>query len=281
MYYTKGKTRIHYQEAGEGKPVLMIHGLGCDLRLMKGCMEPIFHQYDGKYKRIYLDLPGMGQSNAELEEISSDGILQILVSFAEDVIGESFLLAGESYGGYLARGVLAKLPQWVDGMLLLCPVVIARHADRNVPSKSLQVIDRDFFEQLDHDIPKDFLEYAVVADQHIYSRYLEEIDAGVKILDKSFIYQLSKRYPFSFDVDQLLRDIRFQKPVLLISGRQDNSVGYQDLWKLTEDYPRATYAVLDMTGHNLQLEQPELFTCLTRDWLRRLETTLMGRRTAK
>lgn len=39
--------------------------------------------------------------------------------------------------------------------------------------------------------------------------------------------------------------------------------------------PRCTSAVLDVAGHNLQLERPELFDALTADWLRRV---LLARR---
>ncbi|WP_286167138.1 alpha/beta hydrolase [Clostridium sp. D33t1_170424_F3] len=56
-----------------------------------------------------------------------------------------------------------------------------------------------------------------------------------------------------------------------MTGRQDGCVGYRDLWRLLEDYPRATFAVLDMAGHNLQIEQPELFHSLVENWLVRTE----------
>ena len=50
---------LNYEIMGEGQPVLLIHGLACDMNLMKGCMEPVFSNVEG-YKRIYIDLPGMG-----------------------------------------------------------------------------------------------------------------------------------------------------------------------------------------------------------------------------
>ena len=39
----------------------------------------------------------------------------------------------------------------------------------------------------------------------------------------------------------------------------------------SETIPRATYAVLDFAGHNLQIEQPALFNSLVENWLERLE----------
>ncbi len=60
-----------------------------------------------------------------------------------------------------------------------------------------------------------------------------------------------------------------ENPVFLLTGRQDISVGYQNIIEIIEEYPRATLAVLDMAGHNLQIEQPELFESLVGEWIRR------------
>lgn len=38
------------------------------------------------------------------------------------------------------------------------------------------------------------------------------------------------------------------------------------------DYPRVTFAVLDMSGRNLQIEQPDVFNSLVHNWLNRLES---------
>jgi hypothetical protein len=37
------------------------------------------------------------------------------------------------------------------------------------------------------------------------------------------------------------------------------------------DFPRATLAVLDAAGHNLQIEQERLFQTLLGDWLDRVQ----------
>ncbi|EKB46454.1 hypothetical protein B857_00664 [Solibacillus isronensis B3W22] len=48
MPYCKVRqAEIYYEEIGEGKPILMIHGFTPDQRLMSGCMEPIFTLREG------------------------------------------------------------------------------------------------------------------------------------------------------------------------------------------------------------------------------------------
>jgi pimeloyl-ACP methyl ester carboxylesterase len=54
---------LNYEIIGAGNPIIMLHGYYVDHRLMSGCMEPVFRDKKG-YKRIYLDLPGMGESES-------------------------------------------------------------------------------------------------------------------------------------------------------------------------------------------------------------------------
>ena len=80
-------------------------------------------------------------------------------------------------------------------------------------------------------------------------------------------------YGLSFDVD----GETFEHPALVIAGRQDNVVGFQDAWRLMDKFPRATFAVLDRAGHVLQIEQPDVFEALVNDWLGRIELDPRGR----
>ena len=255
---------------GIGKPVVMLHGLGYDLVMMESCMEPVF-QSVGEYQRIYVDLPGMGRSGSEKEFASADKILEALTAFLEDTLKENFLLAGESYGGYLARGILSRFPDKIDGMMLLCPVAVPEYTKRELPHPETDLRDHEFLATLDEETQKNFCQFAVLTDEEIYERFREGIAPGMKLYDKSFIEKLKQAYAFTFDVDGELKNLRFLNPVLFLLGRQDNCVGYRDMWKLLEDYPRAAFAVLDAAGHNLQIEQPELFEALVKDWLKRTE----------
>ncbi|EEL50535.1 alpha/beta fold hydrolase [Bacillus cereus] len=259
---------IYYKMIGEGKPIVMLHGCSIDHRAMKGCMEPIFQQHTG-YKRIYIDLPGMGKSKASKRINSSDRLLDIIASCIEKIIpNENFLLVGESYGGYLSRALVSKIPHKIDGLLLICPVVIAEHEKRTVPSTSLMKSDDTFLNTLSLAERREFCELAVIANEYTYNRYKEEIKPGLTVADDAFIENLQNNYRLTFSENEQ----KYINPVLVLAGRQDIVVGYQDLLNVIEDYPRATFAVLDMAGHNLQIEQPELFDSLVKEWLVRVNT---------
>ncbi len=113
-----------------------------------------------------------------------------------------------------------------------------------------------------------FEEMSVVQSMEIYNRYKTEISSGISISDKSFLEKIDENYQFSFDVDHMKS--KFTKPTLFILGKQDSCVGYKDAWDILDNYPRATFAVLDRGGHNLQLEQADLFSALVKEWLIRV-----------
>jgi pimeloyl-ACP methyl ester carboxylesterase len=85
------------------------------------------------------------------------------------------------------------------------------------------------------------------------------------------IREQADKYAFSSDVDA--GSEAFPGPSLIISGRQDAIVGYQDAWNILEKYPRATYAVLDRAGHLME-DQQAVVRVLMRDWLSRVEEAI-------
>ncbi len=260
---------INYEIIGSGKPIIMLHGSHVDHRLMMGCMEPVFNNRD-EYKRIYIDLPGMGKTKGEDWIINSDVMLDIVIDFIEKIIpNENFLLAGESYGGYLARGIVHRIANRVDGLLLICPAIIMDFKKRNIPSHIILKRDDTLLSQLKPSDAEGFISIQVVQSKKIWDRYRNEILSGIRLADNNFLLYLQENgYAFSFDVDGM--NEKFNKPTLMLLGRQDSSVGYKDAWRVLDNYPRATFAVLDRAGHNLQIEQEELFNSLVNEWLVRV-----------
>lgn len=261
---------VNYEVYGEGKPILMLHGSPVDHRLMKGCMEPVFSNKSG-YKRIYIDLPGMGKTKGERWITSLDAMLEVVIHFIEKIIkDENFLLVGESFGGYLSRGVLHKIGDRVDGMLLICPAIFLDEKKRNIPAHVILKKDDKLLSQLDFEDAEKFKAIQVVQNKINWERFRDEILCSIKIADIEFLESIDANgYDFSFNVDNM--DIKFNKPCLIILGRQDSRVGYKDAWRILEKYPRATFAVLDRAGHNLQIEQAELFNNLVNEWLDRIK----------
>lgn len=264
----KGLT-LNYDIIGNGKPIIMLHGYAADHILMTGCMEPIFNK-NNNYKRIYMDLPGMGKSDSAEWIKNADNMLEIIIEFINYVVpNENFLLAGESYGGYLSRGVIYKMAERVDGLLLICPVIIPDNKKREVPQHMVLLKNKELLSKLTSEEEKDFDSNFILQTTKNYERYQKEIKSGLNIANKKFVARYQKNgYEFSFDVDKINQ--KYNKPTLLLLGKQDSCVGYKDAWRILDNFPRASFTVLDQAGHNLQIEQEDLFISLVKNWLLRI-----------
>ncbi|MBW4083458.1 alpha/beta hydrolase [Paenibacillus sp. S150] len=251
--------------------MLILHGNGPDHQMMMGCMEPLFSEQDA-YRRIYVDLPGMGKSPAAEWIRSSDGMLQAVKMMIGALIPDGhFILVGQSYGGYLARGLVREYADSIDGLLLLCPCIIADSSKRELPAHEVMLRDAGLLEELSAAEREEFTSIAVVQSRETWERFSREILSGLQLADEAFMHRIRAAggYPFSFEAAAVPP---FDKPALIITGRQDSMTGFKDAWKLLDMYPHATFAVLDRAGHNLHLEQEELFKVLTREWLARVNS---------
>ncbi|MFX1444420.1 MAG: alpha/beta fold hydrolase [Promethearchaeota archaeon] len=264
------KVTIYYEVYGEGHPILMLHGFEVDHRVLKGCMEPIF-DHKPRYKRFYFDLPGMGKTAGESWIKNSDQMLDIVIEFIDKIIpNQTFIIVSESYGSYLARGVILRKYEFVEGVLFICPVIFARPNARNLPKHVILVKDPELLSNLTKFEAEDFENIAVIQNRRIWEKYRNEFFSGVEVSDKSFLESMwNMGYPYSFNVDIMIG--KFDKPALFLMGRQDSIVGYRDAWKIIEQYPRASFVILDQAGHILQIEKEKLFNSLVGEWLDRIE----------
>lgn len=268
MYYIYKDKKLFYQTIGSGQAALFIHGRGCDHLLMKNAFEPIFQ--DKNYKRYYLDLPGMGKSDHPNGIYSSEAILEVLEGFVRDVIlkdNDQFLILAQSYGAYLARGLLAKMSQKVAGMFLLCPGILAMKEDRTLPIYHEKTIDENFLKTLKQEEKEAYLPMAVQVNQETFDRWLSDIKVGLDSFDKRRLKEFIHNYSFTYDVDDIIKKLNYQGPVSFLMGRYDNVVGYQDAFTILDHYKRASFQVVDQAGHYLQFEQVSIFNQSVENWL--------------
>ena len=259
---------IYYETRGKGRPLLILHGAPLDHRHMLDAMEPVFEHRRG-WMRIYMDLPGHGRSPVDEAVSTQDQVLEIILAFMDEILpGRSCAVAGESRGGYLARGIAHRIPDRVDGLLLIVPGRYLAAAPEDLPAQVTLVRADELRSGLAPDEVGRF-DRLVVQSRRILEKIRAYKIPALALADEAFQARVNARYEFSFDVDR--PETPFGKPSLILSGRQDAVVGYRDAWKAIECYPRATFAILDTAGHSLAWEQEELFVALASEWLQRVE----------
>lgn len=260
---------VHYEMFGEGRPIVMLHGWPLDHRHMVSDMEPLFRGRGG-WRRIYPDLPGMGKTSGADWITHQDQMLEIVLGFIDAVIPKQrFVAAGNSYGGYVARGLVYRKADLMDGVFIMVPVIVADGAKRTLPPRVTLVEDAALMAELAPDEVEAHKGITVVQSRQMVDFFRSDIIPAVEAADQKFLNKLSENYAFSFDVDALQEP--FDKPALLLMGRQDSVCGYRDAWSIFENYPRGTFVVLDRAGHVLGVEQRELFNALANEWLDRVE----------
>ncbi len=257
MEYVIGDVPMHYVEQGEGFPVLTLHGAGVDHREMMGCLDPVFDAATG-YRRIYPDLPGMGRTPAPETITSADDVLEVLLGFIDGVIGDQpLLVAGHSAGGYYAQAIAGRRPEQVVGLALLCPLLSGIHdvPEHEVVFGSGSIGDTDF------------RDYFTVQTAQTLARYERYVAPAAQLADQTALARIGERWELT---PRPQKQGPYPHPTLLVTGRQDSTVGYARAWEMLEHFPRATFAVLDRAGHALLHEQPGLIRALVTEWLDRV-----------
>ena len=260
---------VHYEERGRGTPVLALHGAGVDHREIMGALEPLFADRPG-YRRIYPDLPGMGRTPAPDTIDSTDAVLDLLLGLVDAVIGEqAFLVVGHSSGGYQARAIANRRPRQVAGLALICPLGGDQGGEDERPEHVVlhAADDLDVDGALAPEMAAVYRDYLVVQTPQTLRRFQKTVAPGAGLADQAALERMSARWLLRSAPEQ---GPAYPHPTLILTGRQDASVGYAGAWRLLEHYPRATFAVLDRAGHGLPHEQVELLGALLGEWLDRV-----------
>ncbi len=259
---------VNYEIHGSGRPLLVLHGGYLDHRHIVNVMEPSFDE-SSNWKRIYPDLPGHGLTSIADSIQNHDQVLDVLSGFMASICpNETYAVAGESRGGFLARGLAVKELEKIDGLLLIAPGRYAVADPANLPPQvTLESADDLMPELAKNEIGR--FKKLVVQNREILEKIRNYKLPAIPLSDTEYQSRLNDNYQFSFDLDD--PKYVFPKPTLVLLGRFDIEVGYRDALKVIENYPRATYAILDKAGHSLSWEQPELFAALVKDWLNRVE----------
>lgn len=259
---------MHSVTLGTGKPVLLIHGFGVDHRLLLP-LDDVFDRRGG-WERCYVDLPGFGRSAAGPEIDSTDAVAVELRRFVHSRYGtDPFALVGMSFGGYLARHLVAECGDQISGLALLAPVARSG-ADRTLPPKTVLRRESRLLGSLDPDDARAYDEMAVVQSAENWALFRDAALPGIRGFDRGAADRIQGRYALSSIPEEGFTT--FDAPSILITGRQDHVVGFVDQTELLTSYSRMSFAVLDGAGHNVHLDRPDETSALLDGWLDRMET---------
>ena len=254
----------HVIRRGSGVPILIVHGNGVDHRSLLG-IEPAFQDAPA-YERLYIDLPGFGGTAALKGQGGLVHYAQWLDRAVTELIGTTpFAVIGSSLGGLLARDIAANRPRQCRAMALLAPVVSPNRANRTLPNAVVFEQDHALLDSLSEFEREAFTAMTVVQNRANWERYRRYIIPGIQSVDSAASDRLDVSYALPTMPEE--RTHHFRGETLIITGRQDAVVGFTDQWELAMRYEHASYSLLDRTGHNVQIERPDVVNALLHHWL--------------
>ena len=274
-------TSLFTQECGSGVPVLVIPGWEMSGAVEAADFEPIFTKTTG-FRRIYVDLPGHGKTPAHGIQ-NLDDILSYLTKFIDARLGnERFLVVGSSCGALFARTVALKYREQIDGLLLRVPLIEPENSKRDLDLFTPLVRDEEVMSSISTEDKAQLGDVLIQTPAYVKTltaKYKEFYLPAVEASDKEVLGVIrddTKRYRLSLDLDKTDQR-KLLAPTLIVCGRQDGVVGYRDSLRLLELYPRSTFAVLDRGGHDLPVDEQDVFEALVLDWLKRVNEWGIGK----
>jgi pimeloyl-ACP methyl ester carboxylesterase len=220
---------IGYETAGEGEPVVMVHGLSGSTRWWSRNVQDVAERH-----RIYLvDLPGFGITHSLRRRFVLAETATWLSEWMEAVGLRRAHLVGHSMGGYLSVRLAASRPELVRRLVLVAPA--------GVPTER---------SMLGHLVPLLLAaRYATPAFMPVLVR--DALRTGPMTLWRAARDLLAE------DVRGDLRNI--EAPTLLVWGDNDPLIppAVGDL--LREEIPDSHLLLLQKAGHVPMFDQPKEF----------------------
>lgn len=272
LYYVNAggiKTRV--LEAGNGKPLILLHGTGGHIeayaRNIKGlsksfrviCIDMLGHGYTEKPNRLY----GI--------DAYSDHLLDVMQALEL----EQAYISGESLGGWVAAWFAAYHPEYVKALVLNTPgnvknnpEVMAKLKDSTIKA----VVEANYenvktrLEWLMYDKSK-VTEELIEARYNIYTRpeYQEAVYNIVCLQD------IEVRKQYSWDPSWCGK---INVPTLLAWTDHDPTSTVEEGKPLQDMIPNSEFTVIEGAGHWPQWEKPEEFNAVLTQFL--LEKTVVS-----
>jgi pimeloyl-ACP methyl ester carboxylesterase len=253
--------RLYYEAAGQGEPVILIHGGFLDRRMWDGQFETFAQDY----RVIRYDVRAHGLSHTDSVSFADHEDLYDLM-VALDV--PSATLVGLSMGGMIAIDFALTYPESTSGLVLVGPGVSGYPLDNETMQEYVEALTGAFESG------------GLLAASEIFARYWcdgpqrqpADVDPRVrgKVLEMLAGSEERWRYwqlsqppdPPAYD-----RLGQIAAPTLLLLGGIDMPIIAEIGELIAQRVPGARKVMIDDVAHMVNMERPEQFNALVREFL--------------
>ncbi|MDQ0201929.1 alpha/beta fold hydrolase [Neobacillus ginsengisoli] len=250
---------IHFEIAGEGPPLLILHGMGNNSQSWKKQLKGLSEQFTV----IAWDAPGYGKSsdpNEELKEFKQ--FADVLKGFIENLNYKSVTLLGHSMGSAIAIEFCYRFPHMVDALII-------SDATRGSAALSKEENERKLKNRLNNIESLSPSELANLRVKELLSpdpkpevlKEAERIYSQIRPMGfRSVAYSL-----FHLNNMEILPAINV--PTLVICGEQDKVTPVSESLIFHAHIQDSHFVTIPNTGHLCYQEDPESFNSIIIDFL--------------
>lgn len=258
-------TRLYYEVAGTGHPLLLIHGGLVDRRLWDDQFD-VFAQH---YKVIRFDVRSFGDSAPITAETPPYSLEEDVYSLLKFLGIEKTYVLGLSMGGAIAINFTLMYPEMVDALI---PVAMGLSGFE--PSEEDEASEAE----VDEALKSGNVAWAVEVTLRFWTdgpmRTPEQVNPSVREKVRAMTTRNFERpedenatQPRALEPPAISRLAEIHVPTLIIFGDQD----VRDILKIADilekGIPGAKKVVIPGTAHHLNMEKPEEFNRIVLDFL--------------
>lgn len=242
-------TRLSYTVEGEGLPVILMHGWGCNrttLRSIENQLIPCFKVYN-------VDFPGFGDSDEPATVWGVEEYTRLIEEFARQEQIENPILLGHSFGGRV--GILFSSRNKVRKLILVDAAGVK-------PRRSLRYYYKVYsYKAMKHTV---MLFLGKERGEAMLNRYRAKVGSS----DYSNASPMMRAILSKVVNEDLKSEMpKITCPTLLIWGANDTATPLSDAKTMERLIPDAGLVVFDGVGHYSFLENPYQFAAVLKSFL--------------
>lgn len=256
-----GGARIYYEADGSGEPLVLIHAGVANLRMWDDQAAAL----RDAYRVIRYDTRGYGRTETDAVAFSNRADLAALL----DRLGEqSAHVVGLSRGGQIALDFTLEFPDRVRSLVVAAGGIGGYESPDDAGASVFEEPDR-MLEAKDWEGVSEW-ETAYWADGP--GQPAGRVDPAIRARLHDWIltnYRAEKEegMPQPLDPPAVGRLAELRAPLLVILGTFDEAGTQESMRHLADAVPDARLEVFEGAAHMLNLEQPEHFNAVLRDFL--------------
>lgn len=263
---------LHYHEAGDGPPLLLLHGSGPGVSGWANFGEnlPLFAEH---YRTLVLDLPGFGTSH-DVETNPVIAAPAAVESFLDGLGIDRLAVLGNSLGGGIVTQFAAANPERVSRLVAIGGVGVPFFSA--LPPEGIirlvEFVEEPTRESLYRWMRSMVFDPAVLTDEFVETRWQAANDPdAMASIRKIYSRELLEVYrPIILDNPETLGMLRrIQAPTLLTWGRDDRVTPLDGAIAPLRLIPRCELHVFPDCGHWAMIERKEEFESVVLSFLLR------------